>query len=104
MDREHLYGALQSSLDTITKQNEFLSKYNNSKDGILVWLSWVQQYSNHGSTSLRIGQIERFFHKPFDSTDPAKVPVYIDEFISKSNELKQLYRKAEDEGEEPEDW
>ena len=65
MDREHLFGALQQSLDTDTKSDEYLSEFDHDKDGICVWINWVKEYGSKASTSIKIDEVEHNLRQPY---------------------------------------
>ena len=52
LDRQYLYGILKSSLKV--KSNVYLHRFDSTKDGIKVWIAWVDTYTNKGSNKLRI--------------------------------------------------
>ena len=97
-DRQYLYGVLQSSLKTRTKDNVHLQQHETTQDGILVLIAWLAQYSNKGSTKIRIDELERELNSPCPSNSPGDVPAFIDSFLSKCSQLDGLYKKAESEG------
>jgi len=89
-DREALYGALQSSLGTQTKSNEYLTKHSPTKDGIKVWVAWVEHYSNRGSITIRIEELERELQEKYPTEDIGGVAQFIDQYLGKVSELTGL--------------
>ena len=94
-DSQYLYGILKSSLTC--RSNPHLSKHSPTRDGISVWMAYIKEYSNSGSNTVRIQQLESKLHKQY-SPRQGSIPDYVDTFQTIMSELEGLYIDEESAG------
>ena len=77
-------------LATRTQQQKTLIKFQASKDGILAWDEFVEEYDFGGSRELRIEQLEALAYKPYSSKETGGIVKYIDTFEVIVQELESI--------------
>jgi hypothetical protein len=68
-------------------QHRIILKYKESRDGILAWDEFKQNFEYDGSKELRLEQLEALAQKPYNNSVPGGMAAYIDQFQAYMAEL-----------------
>ena len=71
-------------------EKKLILKHSVSKDGIMTWIEFLQDYDNNGSEEIRIAQLEQLIQIPYTHTTPGGLLGYIDTLLTSLNELHTL--------------
>ena len=87
-DKEYLYRILVSA--TAKMQHRIILKYKESRDGILAWDEFKQNFEYDGSKELRLEQLEALAQKPYNNSVPGGMAASIDQLQAFMAELEVI--------------
>src|SRR5687767_14477855 len=87
-DKEYLYGILVSA--TSHMQHKIILKFDESKDGIVAWHEFKQDYEYSGSKLIRLKALETMVAVPYSRNQPGGISTFIDKFQADRAELDNI--------------
>ena len=87
-DREYLYGILVTA--TRGKKSKIILSHQISKDGILAWNEFLNDFDNEGSDDLRLQHLELELQRIYNSDSVEALAEYIDSFGATIAELETI--------------
>jgi len=87
-DIQYLYGMLRSATKNIT--NSIIQSQRSTRDGLTVWIKFMENYAHGGATEVKIQELETKIYMPYDHRKYPSLAQFIDHFQAWIEELQGL--------------
>jgi len=77
-DNRVLYGAIKSSTRVFCRTNQYVIKQNKSKDGVMTWYNFNQDYNGENNMEGKIAKVGLQLEKDYDPKQKGGVIQYLD--------------------------
>jgi len=78
-DNKVLYGAIKSSTRVFCPTNQYVIKQNKSKDGVMTWYNFNQDYNGENNMEVKIAEVGLMLEKDYDPAQKGGVIQYLDD-------------------------
>jgi hypothetical protein len=94
-----LYGAIASCIPTDVRGQRWISQFEQSSDGLMVWSQFLLEFNQDGNIALKISRLEEDLHCPYvRDTGGLGFLAYIDKIARTFNQLESLATKNNGHG------
>ena len=87
-DIQYLYGTLRSATKNIT--NSIIQSQRSTRDGLTVWIKFMENYAHGGATEVKIQELETKIYMSYDHRKYPSLAQFIDHFQAWIEELQGL--------------